>query len=628
MNNEIWKPIKNFETIFEVSNTGKVRNIQKNIILKQRQNSSGFWYVSLYKNGNECKIVTHRLVANAFIKNNNKNKNNIRHIDGIRSNNNFTNLEYVTTYIRKKNIETNDNYTDLIWKDIKGYEDIYKVSNSGLIKSISSNIILKPILYLGLQYVVLCKNNKITNKKIHRIVGETFLAQDNIKTFVIKHIGEDRTNNNIINLELIGKNKDNKQKNVRIDENGKFKITEINGRTKSINEINRYNKKITNRISIIDNDTNSIWKDIIGYEELYKISNKGEVYSYKSNKIIKQIKSSIYWTIKLTNNKGKRNNFFVHRLVAFAFIPQIENKNFVNHKDRNGGNNCIENLEWVNTSENNKHAKNTKIFETCDRKILENFDEKYNNEELYDINFLDIDNKKYKITKDGKIYSYVTKRFLKPHYHNGYKIICMQINKKSVSFMIHRLIALSFIEKPDNKDFVNHKDGNKENNNINNLEWVTHAENIQHAVQIGLIKTKNIIQFNKEFKFVKKYNSIKDAIENYKNLEPYISKPTPYLNCYWLYEEDCIKTENNLYIISEEKMKQLKKKKIVKTKDKIQQYNTTNILIKEYKNVDEAIKINHYDWNTIKKSLENEKKQHMDFIGNMLNKIILFVSSI
>lgn len=59
--------------------------------------------------------------------------------------------------------------------------------------------------------------------------------------------------------------------------------------------------------------------------------------------------------------------------------------------------------------------------------------------------------------------------------------------------LVHRIIALSWIENPENKPYINHKDGNRKNNNKDNLEWATKAENNQHAYDTGLRGRNNII---------------------------------------------------------------------------------------------------------------------------------------
>lgn len=69
---------------------------------------------------------------------------------------------------------------------------------------------------------------------------------------------------------------------------------------------------------------------------------------------------------------------------------------------------------------------------------------------------------------------------------NGYLRCDINIDGKTKSHLIHRLVAEKFIPNPDNKPFVNHIDGNKHNNSVNNLEWCTRSENERHAWKTGL----------------------------------------------------------------------------------------------------------------------------------------------
>jgi hypothetical protein len=67
----------------------------------------------------------------------------------------------------------------------------------------------------------------------------------------------------------------------------------------------------------------------------------------------------------------------------------------------------------------------------------------------------------------------------------GYLRIKLSVKSKSRRVMLHRLIAEAFIENPNNYPFVNHIDGNKKNNNLNNLEWCTQSQNCLHSVKMG-----------------------------------------------------------------------------------------------------------------------------------------------
>lgn len=94
------------------------------------------------------------------------------------------------------------------------------------------------------------------------------------------------------------------------------------------------------------------WKEIQGYENLYLISIDGEIWSLCSNKIIKTYISKFgYERVVLTHNK-KQKNFLVHRLVALAFIPNLNNYPAINHKDENKTNNNVKNLEWCTSKYN------------------------------------------------------------------------------------------------------------------------------------------------------------------------------------------------------------------------------------------------------------------------------------
>lgn len=107
------------------------------------------------------------------------------------------------------------------------------------------------------------------------------------------------------------------------------------------------------------------------------------------------------------------------------------------------------------------------------------------------------DHPDYEVDACGNIFSAKRKtkrspeRKLKPELlPNGYLRVVLSENGKIERLLVHRIVAMMFIERDDhNRIFVNHIDGNKKNNNKNNLEWVTHTENMEHAKSIGLIRS-------------------------------------------------------------------------------------------------------------------------------------------
>lgn len=93
---------------------------------------------------------------------------------------------------------------------------------------------------------------------------------------------------------------------------------------------------------------------------------------------------------------------------------------------------------------------------------------------------------KYYATEDGKIYSSISKKFLKQS-SNG-KYLHVSLGKGNTT-LVHRIIAECYCDNPNKYKEVNHIDGNKHNNHYLNLEWCTRSQNAKHAVDIGIMNT-------------------------------------------------------------------------------------------------------------------------------------------
>ena len=304
-----------------------------------------------------------------------------------------------------------------------------------------------------------------------------------------------------------------------------------------------------------------IWKTITDFE-IYNVSNFGQVMNTNTHKIMKLNFKGGYNKISLTNNKI-RKSMFVHRLVALAFIENPENKSDVNHKDKDKINNHISNLEWMTRKENNIHRCKDTIITTNKNKSINRVN-KNTNEILETYNSIEdaaiwaLNNNLTKNTHNGRNsigncitglskISYGFKWTLNQQieclegeiwkqvfftndktyfisnlgrFKNSFGIISTnyKINLNGYlrlfihdkTYLIHRIVAIAFIENSENKEQVNHIDGNKTNNAVNNLEWVTNQENQIHKFKMGLGNNsiRKIGQYDLANNLIKEFDSI------------------------------------------------------------------------------------------------------------------------
>ena len=121
----------------------------------------------------------------------------------------------------------------------------------------------------------------------------------------------------------------------------------------------------------------------------------------------------------------------------------------------------------------------------------------------------------YSINEEGEVKNIITGKILKQHdTKDFYKSVMIYLDGKGKNCRVHRLLAQAFIPNPENKPYVNHKDGNRSNNKLENLEWCTPSENIRHAINTGLmtpVKERAVVQYDLDGNKIKIYDSITQA---------------------------------------------------------------------------------------------------------------------
>lgn len=105
----------------------------------------------------------------------------------------------------------------------------------------------------------------------------------------------------------------------------------------------------------------------------------------------------------------------------------------------------------------------------------------------------------YSVSTEGEVRKDSTGYILSQSSQQDYKFASLLIDGQQKRMRVHRMVAMTFIDNPENKPYVNHINGNRSDNNVENLEWVTPSENTQHAVKTGLMnngRKKAVIQYS------------------------------------------------------------------------------------------------------------------------------------
>lgn len=345
-------------------------------------------------------------------------------------------------------------------------ETNYSVSDSGEIRNDITGKFLKVTDKGTVQIKV---NGKGTNRRVARIVANAFIPNPNNYEYVI-YINGDNTDNRVENLKWISK-----------EENGQrtWEKRRKNGTTGAGAVREKQNRKNIVGTDTVEYKLDDNERQVIlnGIKTNYSISTDGKLKNLDNNKYLKGTTLNTYKVYNLRVN-GQQKNVAAHRLVALMFIPNPENKLYVDHINGNRTDNRIENLRWVTREEN---ANNLHKDTPYSIKGQTNYSMSIKN--LENEEWRQLLNSEIYVSNCGRVKNINTNKILKGSIRtDGYhQVKLLSLENKAI--LTHRLVWEVFNGKIPENMLINHKNGVKNDNRLENLELVTHQENMKKAAE-------------------------------------------------------------------------------------------------------------------------------------------------